>query len=892
MKSENKGGNMEDKKYVYMFHQADASMKDLVGGKGANLAEMVRLGLPVPPGFTVSTEVCSLFQKENHKLPQAVLLQIEQSLANLEKETGKKYGDPKNPLLLSVRSGARASMPGMMSSILNIGMNDEITEGLSKLSGSEWFAYDCYRRFVQMYIEVVCDVDKSFYLKIIDEKKQKRGIKLDTELTVADLKDLIVKYKAFYKKEFKEEFPSDVKVQLIEAVKAVFASWDNKRAILYRRLNDIPNEWGTAANVQTMVYGNFNSNSGSGVAFTRNPSSGENVLYGEYLMNAQGEDVVSGARTPEPINMLAKQDLELFKQFHSVAKKLEEHYKDMQEIEFTIQDGKLYILQTRNGKRTANAALKIAVDLVREGKIKEKDAIMMINAKQLDSVLHPQFDKDVLQNEKPLAQGLPASPGAASGKIVFSPDRAKELKDKKEKVILVRLETSSEDIVGFVNAEGILTERGGMTSHAAVVARGMGKCCVSGCSPMVVREDLKEVEIGGVKFKEGDIISIDGSTGLVYGKELKTGGTQLAPEFYTMMGWVDENRILRVRANADNPVDAAIAYSFGAEGVGLVRTEHMFFEKTRLLAMVEMILSTTVEERIRALNKLLPYQKSDFKAIFKEVKGYPVTIRLLDPPLHEFLPKTEKELEVLSKDMKVSMNTLRNTVESLKEFNPMMGHRGLRLAITYPEIAKMQTQAIIEAALEVNKENGFNLIPEIMIPITSDTEEFKYVKRIVEEEAERVIRDCLKCKLAYKIGTMIEIPRAVMIADEIATQADFFSFGTNDLTQMTYGFSRDDAGKFLSEYYNKKIFDFDPFVKLDQKGVGKLVEMACKSAKTVKPEIKLGICGEHGGDPSSVEFFHNIGLSYVSCSAYRVPIARLAAAQANIKNPRECCPIS
>lgn len=877
---------MGDKKFVFMFSEVDLSMKDITGSKAANLADMLKLGLPVPDGFVVSTEACNDFCKSSKILSEEIISQIENSILVLEKNTGKKFGDSKNPLLLSVRSGARVSMPGMMSSILNIGMNDEITEGLAKISENEWFAYDCYRRFVQMYVEVVGGLDKSICLKIIDEKKQKRNIKLDTELTVDDLKILIERFKAIYKKEFKVEFPNDVKKQLLDAIRGVFASWDNKRAILYRRLNDIPNEWGTAASVQEMVYGNINNISGSGVAFTRNPSSGENILYGEYLMNAQGEDVVSGARTPEPINMLAKQNLEVFKQFHSYAKKLEEHYKDMQELEFTIQNGKLYVLQTRNGKRTANAALKIAVDLVRENKITEEEAIMMINAKQLDTLLHPQFDKNALLKEKALAQGLPASPGAATGKIVFSPEMATKLKENKENVILVRLETSSEDIVGFIYADGILTERGGMTSHAAVVARGMGKCCVSGCSPMTVKEDLKEVEIGGVKFVEGDVISIDGSTGLVYGKELKTADAQLTSEFHTIMGWVDNHRAMQVRANADNAKDAAIAYHFGAEGVGLVRTEHMFFEKTRMISMVEMILSNTEEERIRALSKLLPYQKSDFIGIYKEMKGYPVTIRLLDPPLHEFLPKTDAELELMSKEMKVSINTLRAKVESLKEFNPMMGHRGLRLAVTYPEIARMQTQSIIESALEVNRDFGFNIIPEIMIPITSDLKEYMYVKNIVTQEADRIIKEN-KSKMTYKVGTMIEIPRAVILADEIAKESDFFSFGTNDLTQMTYGFSRDDSSKFLSDYYSKKIFDFDPFVKLDQKGVGKLVEMAATASRSVKPEIKLGICGEHGGDPSSVEFFHNKGLSYVSCSPYRVPIARLAAAQSNIKNPRK-----
>jgi pyruvate,orthophosphate dikinase len=877
---------MEDKKYVYLFNEANLGMKNLIGGKAANLAEMVSLGMPVPPGFVVSTEVCNLYNAQNKVLAPEIEKDILAKLAEIENQTGKKFGDPNNPLLVSVRSGARVSMPGMMSTILNVGMNDEVAEGLARISGNAWFAYDSYRRFVQMYMEVVAMLDKTVQEKYIDELKHKKGIKLDTEMTLDDLKYLISKFKANYKKELKKEFPSDPKEQLLNAVKAVFESWDNKRAILYRRLNDIPNEWGTAAVVQSMVFGNLNENSGTGVAFTRNPSTGENILYGEYLMNAQGEDVVAGVRTPMPINTLAQQNPTIYKQFHDLAKKLEEHYRDMQDMEFTIENGKLYFLQTRSGKRTAHAALKIAVDMVREGKITDKEAVMMINPKQLDSLLHPQFDKTTLANEKPIAQGLPASPGAASGKIVLEAERAKEWKDKGEKVVLVRLETSPEDIVGLLAAEGILTQRGGMTSHAAVVARGMGKCCVAGCHDIKVNEEEGYVEIAGKRYNEGDIISIDGSTGMVYGKEIKTVPATFSDEFNTIMGWADNYRDMRVRANVDTAHDAAIAYNFGAEGVGLVRTEHMFFDPVRIISMVEMIVATTKEERERALAKLLPYQKSDFKGIFKEMKGYPVTIRLLDPPLHEFLPKTQEGVEALAKDLTVSPNTLRATIESLKEFNPMMGHRGLRLMVTFPEIARMQTQAIIEAAIEVNKEHGFNIVPEIMIPLTSDLKEYNYVKEIVVAEADRIIA-AAKSKMTYKVGTMIEVPRAVVIADELAKVADFFSFGTNDLTQMSYGFSRDDAGKFLADYYEKKIFDFDPFARLDQQGVGAFVEMASQKAKSVKPDFKLGICGEHGGDPSSVEFFHKTGLTYVSCSAYRVPIARLAAAQASIQNPRK-----
>ena len=876
---------MKDKKFVYLFDELNLGMKDLVGSKAANLAEMVSLNLPVPAGFVVTTEVCNIFIAGNKVMSPEIEKQIMDSLAAIEKKSGKKFGDPKNPLLVSVRSGARVSMPGMMSTILNIGMNDEVAKGLALLSGNEWFAYDSYRRFIQMYMEVVAMLDKTAQEKIIDEVNHKKGVKLDSELSVDDLKYLIERFKANYKKEFKKDFPVNPLEQLMDAVKAVFSSWDNKRAILYRRLNDIPDEWGTGATVQSMVFGNLNENSGTGVAFTRNPSTGENVLYGEYLMNAQGEDVVAGVRTPHPIAELEKQNPEVFQQFHDLAKKLERHYKDMQDMEFTIENGKLFFLQTRNGKRTAPAGLKIAVDLVREGLLTEKEALMKIDPKTLDTLLHPQFDKAVLQTEQPISKGLPASPGAASGKIVMDAEKAKEWFEAGEKVVLVRLETSPEDIVGFLSAEGILTARGGMTSHAAVVARGMGKCCVSGCHDLVVFEEERYVQIGGKKYNEGDIISLDGSTGFIYGKAIKTLPASLSGDFETIMGWADNYRAMRVRANVDTAEDAALAYSFGAEGVGLVRTEHMFFEKTRIIAMAEMIVASTLEERERALAKLLPYQKSDFIGIYREMKGYPVTIRLLDPPLHEFLPKSSEEIEVLAKELMVSQNTLRATIESLKEVNPMMGHRGLRLAVTFPEIAKMQTQAIIEAALEVNKEFGYNIVPEIMIPLTSDLKEYNYVKAIIIQEADRIIAQS-KAKLSYKVGTMIEVPRAAMIADEIANDAEFFSFGTNDLTQMTYGFSRDDAGKFLKDYYEKKIFEFDPFARIDEKGVGRFIAMAVEKGKQSRPDIKLGICGEHGGDPASVNFFHQTGLTYVSCSAYRVPIARLAAAQANIKNPR------
>ena len=799
--------------------------------------------------------------------------------------TGKKFGDASNPLLVSVRSGARVSMPGMMDTILNLGLNDEVVEGLASLTNNPRFAYDSYRRFIQMFSDVVMQQDKSKYERILDQIKEKKGVKFDKDLTAEDLKEIVKLFKKLYKEGQKEEFPQDPKVQLIEAVKAVFRSWDNERANVYRRMHDIPYNWGTAVNVQSMVFGNMGEDSGTGVAFTRNPATGENALYGEYLMNAQGEDVVAGIRTPQPIAKLEEQNPEVYKEFVAIATKLENHYKDMQDMEFTIERGKLYMLQTRNGKRTAKAALKIAVDLVKEGKISEKDALLMIDPKQLDALLHPSFDESAVKKAKVIGEALPASPGAASGKICFTAEKAKE-QGKKEKVVLVRLETSPEDIEGMAASQGILTARGGMTSHAAVVARGMGTCCVAGCSALKFADDGKSFTLGGKTYKEGDVISFDGSTGKIYDGAINTEPAKIVGEFATIMEWADKYRKLSIRTNADNPRDASVAFSFGAEGVGLCRTEHMFFEADRIPAVREMIVSSTTAEREKALKKLLPMQKKDFKGIFKAMKGRPVTIRFLDPPLHEFLPHEDDEIKALAKEMKLSFESLKATVESLHEFNPMMGHRGLRLAVTYPEIARMQTEAVITAAIEVEKEEGFTVVPEIMIPLTCDSKEFKYVKDIVTETADKILAE-KKVDMHYKVGTMIEIPRAAITADQIAKYAEFFSFGTNDLTQMTYGFSRDDAGKFLEVYYEKKIFESDPFARLDQNGVGKLVRIAAELGRSTRPDIKLGICGEHGGDPSSVEFCHRIGLNYVSCSPYRVPIARLAAAQANIKYPRK-----
>ena len=873
------------KKYVYLFKEAKGNNKALFGGKGANLAEMTKIGLPVPQGFTITTEACTKYYEDGRKINEGIIEQIYQKLAQIEKMTGKKFGDASNPLLVSVRSGARVSMPGMMDTILNLGLNDEVVEGLASLTNNPRFAYDSYRRFIQMFSDVVMQQDKSKYERILDQIKEKKGVKFDKDLTAEDLKEIVKLFKKLYKEGQKEEFPQDPKVQLIEAVKAVFRSWDNERANVYRRMHDIPYNWGTAVNVQSMVFGNMGEDSGTGVAFTRNPATGENALYGEYLMNAQGEDVVAGIRTPQPIAKLEEQNPEVYKEFVAIATKLENHYKDMQDMEFTIERGKLYMLQTRNGKRTAKAALKIAVDLVKEGKISEKDALLMIDPKQLDALLHPSFDESAVKKAKVIGEALPASPGAASGKICFTAEKAKE-QGKKEKVVLVRLETSPEDIEGMAASQGILTARGGMTSHAAVVARGMGTCCVAGCSALKFADDGKSFTLGGKTYKEGDVISFDGSTGKIYDGAINTEQAKIVGEFATIMEWADKYRKLSIRTNADNPRDASVAFSFGAEGVGLCRTEHMFFEADRIPAVREMIVSSTTAEREKALKKLLPMQKKDFKGIFKAMKGRPVTIRFLDPPLHEFLPHEDDEIRALAKEMKLSFETLKATVESLHEFNPMMGHRGLRLAVTYPEIARMQTEAVITAAIEVEKEEGFTVVPEIMIPLTCDSKEFKYVKDIVTETADKILAE-KKVDMHYKVGTMIEIPRAAITADQIAKYAEFFSFGTNDLTQMTYGFSRDDAGKFLEVYYEKKIFESDPFARLDQNGVGKLVRIAAELGRSTRPDIKLGICGEHGGDPSSVEFCHRIGLNYVSCSPYRVPIARLAAAQANIKYPRK-----
>ena len=873
-------------KYVYLFNEGKADMRNLLGGKGANLAEMTNLGLPVPQGFTVTTEACTRYYDDGRKIADEIQKEIEENLVKLEAKTGKKFGDVANPLLVSVRSGARASMPGMMDTILNLGLNDQVVEGLAKLTNNPRFAYDSYRRFIQMFSDVVMGLEKSRFERIIDDMKEKKGVKMDTELDVNDLKEMVVKFKEFYKEELGKDFPQQPKEQLMEAVKAVFRSWDNPRAQVYRRMNDIPYSWGTAVNVQSMVFGNMGDTSGTGVAFTRNPSTGEKKLYGEYLMNAQGEDVVAGIRTPMPISELANQNPAIYEQFVNIANTLENHYNDMQDMEFTIENGKLYMLQTRNGKRTAKAALKIAVDLVNEGKITEQEALMKIEPKQLDSLLHPGFDPAALKKAEVIGKGLPASPGAACGKVVFTAERASELAGEGNKVVLVRLETSPEDIEGMAASEGILTARGGMTSHAAVVARGMGTCCVAGCSDLKVNEEEKYFELGGKKYHEGDYISLDGSTGNIYGEQVKTEPASLSGDFGTIMEWADKYRALQVRTNADTPNDAKNAFHFGAEGIGLCRTEHMFFDADRIPAVREMIVSSTVEERKKALAKLLPMQRKDFIGLYKAMQGKPVTIRFLDPPLHEFLPHTDEEIAALAKDMGLTFERLKATVESLHEFNPMMGHRGLRLAVTYPEIAEMQTQAVIEAAITVKKEDGYDIVPEIMIPLSCDAKEFNYVRDIVKNKADEIIAK-EGVKLTYKIGTMIEIPRAALTADEIAKTAEFFSFGTNDLTQMTYGFSRDDAGKFLDVYYEKKIFESDPFARLDQVGVGKLVKMAADLGKNTRPDIKLGICGEHGGDPSSIEFCHNAGLTYVSCSPYRVPIARLAAAQANIKNPRK-----
>ncbi len=871
-------------KYVYLFKEADGDRKDLFGGKGANLAKMTSWGMPVPQGFTITTEACTKYYEDGEKIADSIVEEIFEALAKVEADAGKKFGDEKNPFLVSVRSGARASMPGMMDTILNLGLNDVSVKGLAAKTGNPRFAYDCYRRFIQMFSDVVMGTPKSEFEKIIDKVKEEKGVKSDTELTADDLQQLIKLFKEVYFKHQGKEFPQDPKVQLIEAVKAVFRSWDNPRAIVYRRMNDIPGSWGTAVNVQSMVFGNMGETSGTGVAFTRDPSTGEKKLYGEYLMNAQGEDVVAGIRTPMTIDHLAQTNKAVYDQFVAIADKLEKANKDMQDMEFTIEEGRLYMLQTHNGKRTARAAIKIACDLVQEGMITEKEALLKIEPKQLDALLHPQFEAKALKKANAIATGLPASPGAACGKISFTAEEAVERSNKGEKVVLVRLETSPEDIEGMYAAEGILTVRGGMTSHAAVVARGMGACCVAGCGDIKIDEEKRVIYVGGKQYTDQDYLSLDGSTGKVYGEQIATEEATISGDFETIMKWADKYRALKVRTNADSPKDAEVAVGFGAEGIGLCRTEHMFFAEDRIPAVREMIVSKTVEERERALAKILPMQREDFKGLYKAMAGRPVTIRFLDPPLHEFVPHKDEEIADLAKTMGLKFDDLKNTVDGLHEFNPMMGHRGCRLAVTYPEIAAMQTRAVIEAALAVRKD-GIEVVPEIMIPLVGEIKELKYVKDVVVATAEEVLKEN-KATMEYHIGTMIEIPRAALTADEIAKEAEFFSFGTNDLTQMTFGFSRDDAGKFLGEYYDKKIFESDPFARLDQTGVGKLVKIAIEGGKTTRPDIKLGICGEHGGDPSTIEFCHNVGLTYVSCSPFRVPIARLAAAQANILNPR------
>ena len=876
---------MEKKKYVYLFSEGNENMRNLLGGKGANLAEMTRLGIPVPQGFIVTTEACNKYYEDGKKISDSIIEEIQENIKTLEKITGKEFGSLENPLLVSVRSGARVSMPGMMDTILNLGLNDDSVEVMARLTNNPRFAYDSYRRFIQMFSDVVMGVEKRLFENLIDEMKASRGVHFDTELTADDLKELVVKYKELYKKEKGEEFIQDPKKQLIEAITAVFRSWDNPRAIVYRRLNDIPGEWGTAVNVQEMVFGNKGETSGTGVAFSRNAATGEKEIYGEYLMNAQGEDVVAGIRTPLPIAKLEEQNPEIYKQFMDIVHKLENHYRDMQDMEFTIEEGKLYFLQTRNGKRTAQAALKIAVDLVEEGMLTKEEAILKVEPKQLDSLLHPTFDIEEIKKATAIAKGLPASPGAACGKISFTAEEAKERAAAGEKVVLVRLETSPEDIEGMIAAEGILTVRGGMTSHAAVVARGMGTCCVAGCGSLKVNEEERTLEVDGKVYTSEDYISIDGSTGNVYGEAIDTVTPEISGHFATFMGWADEIRALKIRTNADTPRDTKQAVEFGAEGIGLCRTEHMFFAEDRIMAMREMIVAKNEEERRAALEKLLPMQREDFIGIYEALEERPATIRFLDPPLHEFLPHTDEEIAELAKTMNLTFEELKNTVEGLHEFNPMMGHRGCRLAVSYPEIAEMQTRAVIEAAIEVKNNKGYNIVPEIMIPLVGEVKELKFVKDIVVRTAEAVMEE-KGTKLNYLVGTMIEIPRAAITADEIAKEAEFFSFGTNDLTQMTFGFSRDDAAKFLSDYYERKIYEQDPFAKLDQTGVGQLVKIAAEKGKSTRPNIKLGICGEHGGDPSSIEFCHNVGLNYVSCSPFRVPVARLAAAQAQVKNPR------
>ena len=873
-------------KFVYLFSEGNGKMKELLGGKGANLAEMTSLGMPVPQGFTVTTEACTQYYEDGEKINDEIQAQIMEYIVKMEEITGKKFGDLDNPLLVSVRSGARASMPGMMDTILNLGLNEDVVDVIAKKSNNPRWAWDCYRRFIQMYSDVVMEVGKKYFEELIDKMKEQRGVTQDVELTADDLKELASQFKAEYKSKIGSDFPSDPKEQLMGAIKAVFRSWNNPRAIVYRRMNDIPGSWGTAVNVQSMAFGNMGDDCGTGVAFTRNPATGEKKLMGEFLTNAQGEDVVAGVRTPMPIQEMADKFPEAFAQFQDVCQRLENHYRDMQDMEFTVENGKLYMLQTRNGKRTAAAALKIACDLVDEGMISEQEAVAMIDPRNLDTLLHPQFDPAALKKAAPVATALPASPGAACGKIVFTADDAKAWAERGEKVCLVRLETSPEDIEGMVASQGILTVRGGMTSHAAVVARGMGTCCVSGCGAIKMDEANKQFELDGRTYREGDWISLDGSTGNIYGEAIPTVDASISGEFGRIMAWADKFRQLKVRTNADNPRDTAQAVKFGAEGIGLCRTEHMFFEADRIPAIREMICSDTVEQREKALAKLEPMQQGDFEAMYEALEGRPMTIRFLDPPLHEFVPTEEADIAQLAQDMGKSVADIKAIIASLHEFNPMMGHRGCRLAVTYPEIAAMQTRAVIKAALNVQaKHPDWKMVPEIMIPLVGEVKELAFVKNVVVKVADQLIADA-GSDMKYLVGTMIEIPRAALTADEIAKEAQFFSFGTNDLTQMTFGFSRDDAGKFLESYYSSKIYESDPFARLDQNGVGRLVEMACKLGRQTRPDLKLGICGEHGGDPSSVEFCHNTGLDYVSCSPFRVPIARLAAAQAAIKNPR------
>ncbi|MBC5715839.1 pyruvate, phosphate dikinase [Colidextribacter sp. 210702-DFI.3.9] len=874
-------------KFVYLFSEGNGKMRELLGGKGANLAEMTNLGMPVPQGFTITTEACTQYYEDGEQINDEIQAQIMEYIAKMEEITGKKFGDLENPLLVSVRSGARASMPGMMDTILNLGLNEEVVEVIAKMSGNPRWAYDCYRRFIQMYSDVVMEVGKKYFEELIDQMKAKRGVTQDVELTAEDLKELAGQFKAEYKSKIGQDFPTDPKEQLMGAIKAVFRSWNNPRAIVYRRMNDIPGSWGTAVNVQSMAFGNMGDDCGTGVAFTRNPATGEKKLMGEFLTNAQGEDVVAGVRTPMPIEEMAQKFPEAFAQFQSVCKTLEDHYRDMQDMEFTVEHGKLYMLQTRNGKRTAAAALKIACDLVDEKMISEQQAVAMIDPRNLDTLLHPQFDPAALKKATPVASALPASPGAACGKIVFTAEDAKEWAERGEKVVLVRLETSPEDIEGMVASQGILTVRGGMTSHAAVVARGMGTCCVSGCGAIKMDEENKQFELAGKTYHEGDWLSLDGSTGNIYGEAIPTVDASISGEFGRIMAWADKYRAMKVRTNADNPRDTAQAVKFGAEGIGLCRTEHMFFEADRIPAIREMICSDTVEQREKALAKLEPMQQGDFEAMYEALEGRPMTVRFLDPPLHEFVPTEEADIEKLAHDMNKSVADIKAIIASLHEFNPMMGHRGCRLAVTFPEIAAMQTRAVIKAALNIKaKHPDWDMVPEIMIPLVGEVKELAFVKKTVVETADAIIK-AAGSDMKYKVGTMIEIPRAALTADQIAKEAEFFSFGTNDLTQMTFGFSRDDAGKFLDAYYANKIYESDPFARLDQTGVGRLVEMACKLGRQTRPDLKLGICGEHGGDPSSVEFCHNVGLDYVSCSPFRVPIARLAAAQAAIKNPRK-----